>query len=368
MTFANSMASTSTADAAEAASERRNAGSSVLLTRIAALTRSLDERDRRVDALLQLLESRRASEGAGHAADCSLCPKVMQLEEKARTLQETVDRLRGAPKLIVLGQLATGIAHEINTPIQYVADNFSFLEHAFGKLLRALDGCRAIVEETRPEERAAALENVRRAFDGGELEFLRQDLPEAIAQSRAGLECISKTVGAMRRFSHPSNDAMTDTDLRDIVETTVEIARNEWKYAADMELHFDESLPAVPCIRDEIGRVVLNLVVNAAHAIDDANAALGRSKGRIVIRTRRVDDCAEITVADDGAGIPEHVRERIFDPFFTTKKVGSGTGQGLAMARTCIVEHHRGELFFETSPGAGTTFHIRLPLAHQEEA
>jgi signal transduction histidine kinase len=175
------------------------------------------------------------------------------------------------------------------------------------------------------------------------------------------VERVATIVKAMKEFSHPGSAEMKAVDLNHAIESTLTISRNEWKYVADTATEFDPHLPVVRCLPGEFNQVILNLVVNAAHAISDVKTR-GRQKGRIIVTTRRDGDWAEIRVRDTGTGIPEAVRGRIFTPFFTTKEVGRGTGQGLAIAHTVVVKKHGGTLDFETEEGKGTTFIIRLPI------
>jgi len=268
-----------------------------------------------------------------------------------------------AQRLESIGSLAAGIAHEINTPTQFVGDNVRFLRDAFEELrklleagARLLDACR---QGTLTPERIAEVEAAVQAAD---LEYLSAEVPKAIEQSLEGVNRVAKIVRAMKDFSHPGSDEKAATDLNKAIETTITVARNEWKYVAEVQTDFDPSLPPVPCLPGEFNQVVLNLIVNAAHAIADVVGDGSRGKGTIHIQTRRNGNWAEIRVRDTGTGIPEAVRGRIFDPFFTTKEVGKGTGQGLAIAHSVIVKKHGGSITFETEVGKGTTFIIRLPI------
>lgn len=345
-----------------------------LCRRIAELTRLLDERDRTIGALLGRGEEARPGVD-GAAAQPEPAPAAAerekdQLREALERLRVAQSRLLQSQKMVSIGQLAAGIAHELNTPIQYAADNVLFMGRAFEAMREALAAAMRVVEAARAGPVAEALlERVECAYRDGDIEFLLQDLPDALEQSREGLRRIAAIVGAMKKFSHPSSDTKTPADLAEIVETTVVVARNEWKYVAEVEMHFDPDLPPVPCLRDDVGNAILNLIVNAAHAVAEVvNAHEGTPKGRITVSTRRLGAFAEICVADTGNGIPAQIRDRVFDPFFTTKPVGVGTGQGLAIAYATVVEQHRGEIFFESEPGRGTTFHVRLPLVPRGEA
>ena len=268
-------------------------------------------------------------------------------------------------KLESIGALAAGIAHEINTPTQYASDNMAFVGRGAELLSGIARASVALLAELPPDQPGrAALEL---AIQQARLDFTLQELPRALEQTLEGLSRISKIVGAMKDFSHPSTGMLEPTDLSHAISTTIAIARNEWKYVADVETHFAPDLPLVPTLRDELSQVLLNLIVNAAHAIGEVVVGTDE-RGRITISTRAEDRWALVEVADTGAGIPESVRPHIFEPFFTTKPLGKGTGQGLAMAYGVITEGHRGRINFESTPGKGTSFFIRLPLVRSESS
>jgi len=195
------------------------------------------------------------------------------------------------------------------------------------------------------------------------MEYLADEVPKAVQQGLEGVGRVASIVSAMKEFSHPGAKEKAHVDLNHAIETTVTIARNEWKYVADTELDLDPQLPPVPCLPGEFNQVILNLIINAAHAIADVVGDGSRGKGTITITTRRQNNEAEIRIQDTGKGIPEKARDRVFDPFFTTKAVGKGTGQGLAIAHSVVVDKHGGSIAFETAEGKGTEFVIRLPLA-----
>ncbi len=272
----------------------------------------------------------------------------------ARLALET--ELRQAQKLEAIGQLAAGIAHEINTPIQFVADNLTFLRDACLGILPLLESCRGALRELSAEASARMDEEAARC----DLEFLREETPRAIDQSLDGARRVATIVRAMKEFSHPDMTGKRQFDLNQGIASTITIARNEWKYVAEMTTDYDPALPPVLCYPGDINQVVLNLIVNAAWAIRDRPERPGM--GRITVRTSRRGEYAEIAVGDTGAGIPEEIQGRIFEPFFTTREVGSGTGQGLALAHSVIVRKHGGKIWFETEPGRGTTFFIQLPI------
>jgi len=263
-----------------------------------------------------------------------------------------------AQKLEAIGQLAAGISHEINTPIQYVGDNTRFLQEGFRDILRLLDGYDAVKKSCD----ASATKEMEALAEAIDLKYLKEEIPSAIEQSLEGVERVSKIVRAMKEFSHPGTDEKTSTDINQAIENTVTVARNEWKYVADLEKDFDETLPPVPCFPGELNQVILNMIVNAAHAIGDVVGDASNGKGTITIRTRRNGERAEVLIEDTGSGIPPEIRTKIFDPFFTTKEVGRGSGQGLNIAHSVIVEKHGGTIEMESEVGKGTRFTIRLPL------
>lgn len=273
-------------------------------------------------------------------------------------------QLRHGQKLETIGQLAAGIAHEINTPTQYVGDNTRFIRDAFVDINSVLAKFSVLLEAARGSGVSADLINeVDALIKEADLEYITEEVPTAVQQSLDGISRIAKIVQSMKDFAHPGSKDKKAADINRAIESTVTVARNEWKYVADLETDFDPNLPPVPCLLGEFNQVILNIVTNAAHAIADVVGDGGNGKGKIKITTTKTnDDWAEIRVSDTGTGIPDELRSRIFDPFFTTKEVGKGTGQGLAISHSVIVEKHKGKLDIETAPGHGTTFIIQLPL------
>lgn len=272
-------------------------------------------------------------------------------------------QLRHAQKMESIGQLAAGIAHEINTPTQYVGDNARFLSDSFNQLLLLLARVRMVVAAAdKGQLDPALLVELRKGMDECDLDYLLEEIPRAISESLDGIERVSRIVRAMKEFSHPGGDEKTPVDLNKAIESTLTVARNEYKYVADLVADLDRELPLVPCLPGDFNQVILNLVINAAHAIGAVVKERGEGKGTITVSTRLNGPWAEIRVSDTGGGIPEKIRHRIFEPFFTTKEVGKGTGQGLAIARSVVVDKHGGEIEFETETGRGTTFIVRLPL------
>jgi PAS domain S-box-containing protein len=285
---------------------------------------------------------------------------VLGADITERRVLET--QLRQSQKLEGIGQLAAGIAHEINTPMQYIGDNVRYLGDSIAALDALFGELLALRSATDNDDKAARATALACMADTADLEFLRKDLPAAVSQSLEGVEQVSRIVRAMKEFSHPGTGQKEICDLNHAIETTLVVARNEIKYVADVHLELESGLPGVPCLAGEINQVLLNLFVNAAHAIGDAAREQGGRRGTLTVSTQRLADVVEIRVADTGKGIPEAIRGRIFEPFFTTKDVGKGTGQGLAMAHATVVGRHGGQLWFDSQVGEGTTFFLRLPL------
>ncbi len=286
---------------------------------------------------------------------------LLAVDVTQRRVLET--QLRQAQKLESIGHLAAGIAHEINTPTQYIGDNLRFLQDAFrdlGTLLDAHGSLLAAAKNGGPTPEIVA--TAEQAAQTADVAYLQGEIPRAIGESLAGVERVSTIVRAMKEFSHPGAEEKTPVDLNRAIESTITVARNEWKYIAELETDFDPALPPVPCLPGEFNQVVLNIIVNAAHAIASKVGDGAGGKGLITVRTRQDGDWVDIRITDSGTGIPEHARGKIFEPFFTTKEVGKGTGQGLAIARSVVVDKHGGTITFETESGKGTTFIVRLPL------
>ena len=284
--------------------------------------------------------------------------KQAELDRQMMELQ-----LRQSQKLESIGQLAAGIAHEINTPTQYLGDNTRFVKDSFTAILKVLQSHQELLVASKqnavtPEllERSEALLAV------SDLEYLCEQIPASLNETLEGIERVTKIVRAMKEFSHPGGKEKTHADINRAIQSTVTVAHNEWKYVADLKLELEPELPLVPCFIGEINQSILNLIVNAAHAIGDVVKKAPGTKGVITVRTRRDGDMVEVRVADTGTGIPETSRSKIFEPFFTTKDVGKGTGQGLSIIYGSIVKRHGGTVTFETEMDAGTTFIIRLPL------
>jgi signal transduction histidine kinase len=272
--------------------------------------------------------------------------------------------VRSSRNLEALGELTAGVAHEINTPMQYIGDNTAFLDVTVRRLLelaasfeRLLDACRS---GQPPSEQI--LSECERELTQRRVGFLRSQAPAAIEQTIDGIAQVRSIVQALKEFSHPGEEAPVPVDINRLVQMASTVTRNAWRYAAELRLELCQPPPIIAGYPQELGQVLINLIVNAAHAVEERSAVESdRGLGKIAIRTRANANDVEIEVADDGAGIPHAVRDRIMHPFFTTKPAGKGTGQGLSLAQRVIVDRHQGRLSFETEVGVGTTFHIVLP-------
>jgi signal transduction histidine kinase len=297
----------------------------------------------------------------GEAGAKTVCGISLDVTQQKQLELELVH----AQKLEAIGQLSAGIAHEINTPTQFVGDNIRFLQSSYSDM-------RSVLEEIATAAKSSKngfipTGPITSAFERADIPYILEEAPKAISQSLEGVGRIAKIVGAMREFSHPGTDR-TLLDINRAIAGTITVATNEWKFVADVKTDFDRELPTVPVIPGAFNQVILNMLVNAAHAIAGAaGASSTRAKGEISISTRRRGEWAEIAIGDTGCGMPPEVVRRIFEPFFTTKPVGQGTGQGLAIAHDVIVKKHGGTVTVDSSPGAGTTFTLRFPLASESE-
>ena len=292
----------------------------------------------------------------------SIVRDISQRLAEDKEKERLQSQLLHTQKLESVGQLAAGIAHEINTPTQFISTNIDFMDEAATDITSLIKQIQEIAASAPPETSKA----IQTALEDADWEFLESEFPQAISESRDGVHRVSSIVRAMKEFSHPGSKEKESQSLNKIIETTITVSRNEWKYVAYMETDLDPELPNVPLLADEMGQVILNMLVNAAHAIGDK---LGKNpegaKGTINIRTKTDKEWVELRITDSGAGMTEEVSSRIFDPFYTTKQVGKGTGQGLAISHDVIVKKHGGTVSVESVVDVGTTFIIRLPLERE---
>jgi PAS domain S-box-containing protein len=264
-------------------------------------------------------------------------------------------------KLSAIGQLAAGVAHELNTPAQYVSDNLTFLRDTWSEIDAAMAFCLAPAHALIPSDSGSS-DGVIFAGPPRDWDWLRKEVPKAISQSLEGIRRMTKILGAMRRFSHTGGGEREEVDLNEALEATITVAQHQIKEIADVQTDYQPDLPRVECYCDELNQVFLNLIVNATHAIRDASTQGTRHRGKLTIRTRQIDQDVQIEIQDNGSGIPLDVRDRVFDPFFTTKQVGEGTGQGLTICHEIVVQKHRGTIWFDTEIDKGTTFFVRIPI------
>ncbi|PVV08211.1 MAG: hypothetical protein B6D77_12380 [gamma proteobacterium symbiont of Ctena orbiculata] len=317
---------------------------------------------REVDIAYSVSPLLREDDDAGVVVTFSDISERKRADEERRSLERQLNQTH---KMEAVGQLAGGIAHEINTPIQYVGDNLRFIKESQEDIESLLKVYSNLMQKASAlPELEAEVAKVKETIEEIDLAYLEEETSNAIEQSITGASQVARIVLAMKEFAHPGSKQMALADMNRIISNAVAVCKNEWKYVADTELKLGESLPQVKCLGGEISQVVLNLVINAAHAIE---AAKLQQKGKISITTTFNDDYVEMSIADTGTGIPKDVQEHVFNPFFTTKDIGSGTGQGLAIAQDIVVVKHKGELFFETEEGKGTRFVMRLPLNSNPE-
>lgn len=302
-----------------------------------------------------------------------LAALAIKLEEENKRTKADLERrkllesqLAHAQKMESVGQLAAGMAHELNTPIQFVGDNINFLKTSFEDIETLLNAVDALLSRCRDsQQHLVHVESIDQICDQIELDYLRDEVPLAASQAITGTDTLARIVKAMKVFSHPSTKSFEQIDLNQIVESTINVSRSEWKFHATLKKELCDDLPLVSCIPGELGQALLNLIVNAANAMSSNTSS---ADSILWVSTRRDGDDAVVEVSDTGCGIPAEIQHRVFDPFFTTKSVGEGTGQGLSISYRIIVKLHKGTLSFDSSVGKGTTFQIRLPLNSTDAA
>jgi len=271
-------------------------------------------------------------------------------------------KLMQSSKLEAIGQMAAGIAHEINTPTQLVGSNLRYIRQQLGDIVKLIE---KVTELNKNVKNGTATPDMgldlQKAADEAHVNFFKVEAPKAIADSLEGIDRISHIVSAMRYFSHPTTGMKVKGNINQIIQNALSLSRNEWKSVAEIVTDLDENLPSIDCYPSELSQTILNMIINAVHAIQDVIKDSPTAKGQITISTRQIEDDIEIRVSDTGTGIREEFLDKVFNPFFTTKDVGIGTGQGLALCYTAIVKKHGGTIKIETEVGRGTTFVIRIP-------
>lgn len=278
-------------------------------------------------------------------------------EAERRALEED---LRQAQKLEALGTMAGGVAHEINTPIQYVGDNINYLRDGMGDAVAILRAYQDLAAHVGADSEAAkTLERVRRLESEADLDFLMDEIPEAISQASEGLERVSKIVQAVKQFAHPGSQDCQEFDANQAIESTIEVARGQWKYIAELETNLADNLPMLTGHLGEFNQIILNLIVNAAQAIEESGKDGG---GLIQVRTMFDNHVLSVDISDNGCGIPKSIQDRIFEPFFTTKDVGKGTGQGLALCYLIMNQGFKGSVDVRSNEGKGATFSLHFPI------
>jgi PAS domain S-box-containing protein len=289
---------------------------------------------------------------------------ITELRRSEANQRRLEGHLRLSQKLESVGRLAAGIAHEINTPMQYIGDNLFFLRESYESLRTLLERQRQLLADTVGRSAAELAGELRDLESEADVEAILEEMPGALSRTDDGIKSVNRIVAAMKELAHPGEGAKASTDVNAVINTAVTVTRNTHKTVAKVQLDLG-TLPNALAYKNELCQVFINLIVNAAHAIESAHKTDGRA-GAITIRTRAEPGVIRIDVTDNGCGIPAAVMDKIFDPFFTTKEVGKGTGQGLALARTTIVEKHDGQLTVQSVVGEGTTFTVTLPLPTQD--
>jgi len=286
---------------------------------------------------------------------------MIDVTEARRMVRE----LAQGQKLESVGRIAAGVAHEINTSVQFISDSVRFVRHALKDVPHSLADYRALAAGVLSgKDVTEAAKKAADTDEAADVDYFLKNAPDALDRAIEGIGRVGSIVRSMTEFAHPDARTKADVDLNRAIKTTLNMARNEYKIVAELVTEFGD-IPTVHCHAGDINQVVLNLLLNAAHAVSDVVEGTS-AKGRITVRTRAIGDYVEISIGDTGDGIPEDVRGRIFEPFVTTKEVGRGAGQGLALSRGIVVEKLKGSLHFETETGKGTTFFVRLPKSAEE--
>jgi signal transduction histidine kinase len=281
---------------------------------------------------------------------------VAEMKERERVVIE----LQLAQKLESVGRLAAGIAHEINTPIQYVGDSLFLLRSAYDEFNQLLDSVGNAIDLLPDSDARSALQREMSVLmKKHDVEYLRAEMPKAFERTFDGVDRVTNIVSAMKEFAHPDGEEQSAADLNHAIDNTLLVTSNEYKYLAKVRKDFAE-LPPVVCNIGELNQVFVNLIVNAAHAIQDAGKDV--NTGEIRISTAIDGDVAVVRVGDNGCGVPAENLSKLYDPFFTTKEVGRGSGQGLAISHSIVIDKHGGDMSVSSTLGVGTEFAVRVPI------
>jgi signal transduction histidine kinase len=287
-----------------------------------------------------------------------ICYNITAFKEAGLEKEKMKKELAQAQKLESVGQLAAGIAHEINTPSQFISDNLTFLQESVGEVLELFQ---AISERIDKEGESAFADELKTLIGDVDMPYLAEEIPSALLQSYEGIMSVSKIIRAMKDYAHPEKEFKL-VNINMSVESAIIVSRSEWKYFSKIEKIFDDSLPMVECVAGDISQVILNIIVNSAHSIAEKYSGSDEVEGKITIKTKKINDNVLIEIADNGGGMTEDVKNKVFDHFFTTKEVGKGTGQGLSIARRLIFEKYQGSIEVQSTVGVGSMFRIRLPV------
>ena len=297
-----------------------------------------------------------------------LVKQLKLIEEQAETerqlhttIQSQQAKLQHSDRMAFIGQLSESLAHEINTPVQFIFDNLKFVSYSTQSLYKLIDSLEKIVKKTADDEHKDELEKIQNIKEEIDYEYICTEIPEALEQSLEGMNRIAEIVKTMKDFSKSNSGHKQSVYIEEAIQRALMMTQNYWKYVAEVQTEFSSDPQLVQCVPEDFNQVIINVVINAAHAIEEVAGNKGKL-GLITIKTSYDNEFAEISIADNGIGVADENKHRIFDPFFTTKDVGKGTGQGLANVYSVVVEKHGGSIDFDTKVGAGTTFRIRLPF------
>jgi signal transduction histidine kinase len=337
----------------ERVSQPQDAAHAVYSSSLLDLFTLLTERNRKLALVNEEVHKVKAAlELANQSLEVRVQERTRDLAASVASLEQAQSQLLQSEKMAAVGQLAAGVAHEINNPVGFVNSNLGSLSDYVGQLLELVKAYEDTAQSL-PAEQRAAVDAVRKRI---EIDYLREDIPSLLSESRDGLARVKRIVGDLRDFSHSDGGQWAPADLNQALESALNVAGNEIRYKGNVVKELTP-LPEVVCIVAQINQVLVNLLVNAAQAIE--------VKGTITVRSGVTDDRVWLEISDSGCGMPEEVKKRVFEPFYTTKPVGKGTGLGLSITWEIIQRHH-GHIDVQSAPGIGTTFRITLPQRQEQ--